>query len=150
MFVGQVVKIGKALSVPKSCYLQAKVARSPTAMTMYLTRAAFSRKRLIRSSYAGQKRKKSDGTYIGKTSLKRYQAMKDIQDFVLSRFSVSQSCFGAAVNACTGEKARARPEIEVKEKRFTAQILFLILIMLSRLFSMMLKYPVQRRRIRSV
>ncbi|KAK3920733.1 hypothetical protein KUF71_016342 [Frankliniella fusca] len=106
------VKIGKVLCVPNSCYQQARQCKSATAMTMYLVRAAFSRRRLLKSSYAGQRRKLPNGEIFQKPSLKRYQAMRDIQDFVLARFPISQSAFGSAVNACTGEKARSRPEVE--------------------------------------
>ncbi|KAK3922743.1 Topoisomerase 1-associated factor 1 [Frankliniella fusca] len=38
-------------------------------------------------------------------------------NFVLARFPISQSAFGSAVNACTGEKARSRPEkLSMKQK----------------------------------
>lgn len=105
------VKIGKSLLVPRSVYLEAQASRSPSAMTMGLIKAAFSRSKLKKSSYAGQKRTR-DGVSHQKPGLKKYQATQDIQDFVRSRFKVSQSTFGLAVNACLGNKAPKKKKVE--------------------------------------
>jgi hypothetical protein len=63
---------------PVSFHL-AKSAPSPGRAIGVLLRQAFSRKRLIKSSYAGQRRKISDGTIKVKPGLKKYQKMADIQ-----------------------------------------------------------------------
>jgi hypothetical protein len=52
----------------------AKAAKTPTSMTMILVRQAFSKRRLRRSSYAGQKR-----MGVTKPGLKKYRKMQDIQ-----------------------------------------------------------------------
>ncbi|KAK3907151.1 Lysophospholipase 1 [Frankliniella fusca] len=95
-----VKKVGVALLLSNTAYIEAKAASSPSTMTMNLVRSTFSKRRLRRSSYAGQKR----GGQAAKPSLKRYRKMQDIQDFVKSRFPYfSQSAFGAAVNNCVGK-----------------------------------------------
>lgn len=66
--------MGSALVVSNTAYILAKAAASPSAMTMLLVRAAFSKRRLRRSSYAGQKR-----NGLCKPGLKRYRKMQDIQ-----------------------------------------------------------------------
>ncbi|XP_052129341.1 uncharacterized protein LOC127750835 [Frankliniella occidentalis] len=105
------VKIGKCLTLSKTGLIQAKAARTGTAMTMYLVRAPLSKRRLMRSTYAGQKRRNGQ-----KPALKKYQLMRDIQDFVLQRFPhLSQANFGSAVNACTGERAAVREEAAYDE-----------------------------------
>lgn len=73
MFAFQ-VKVGKSLSISKTAYLEAKAARTASVMTMGLVRATFSKNRLRRSTYAGQKRKG-----VQKASLKKYQKTQDIQ-----------------------------------------------------------------------
>lgn len=106
------VKIGKSLSVAKSCYLEARAARTGSAMTKILVKGAFSIKRLKRSSYAGQKRGDDQ-----KPSLRKYMKMQDIQNFVLTRFeNFSQSNFSSAVNSCTGKKAERRKKMKLVEE----------------------------------
>lgn len=72
------VKVGKALSLPKSVFMEAKIARTPSIMAVDLVKASFSLKRLKRSTYAGQRRTRN-GEVVQKPSLKKYQKMKDIQ-----------------------------------------------------------------------
>ncbi|XP_034233030.1 uncharacterized protein LOC117640568 [Thrips palmi] len=95
-----VMKVGSALVISNTAYIAAKAASSPSQMTMTLVRAAFSKRRLRRSSYAGQKRRDKEP----KPSLKKYRKTQDIQDFVKSRFPyLTQAAFGAAVNSCLGK-----------------------------------------------
>ncbi|KAK3926380.1 3-isopropylmalate dehydratase small subunit [Frankliniella fusca] len=85
-----VVKIGKFLTISQNCYLEAKAARTPGAMTRCLVRGSFKLKRLERSTYA---------------------------DFVLSRFGdFPQQLFGAAVNECTGSKAVKKKPVQLEEE----------------------------------
>lgn len=72
------VKVGEALTLSKSVFLEAKLAKTPSSMTMELVRASFSLRRLKRSSYAGQSRNRN-GMVVQKPSLKKYRKMKDIQ-----------------------------------------------------------------------
>lgn len=62
--------------------MEAKTARSGTAMVLTLVRAAFSVKRLKRSAYAGQIRT-YDGVQKQKPGLKRYQKMRDIHGKII-------------------------------------------------------------------
>jgi hypothetical protein len=66
----------------KSVHIAAKAARTGTTMTMALVRAAFSKRRLRKSSYAGQKRMRN-GIAVQKPSLKKYRKMQDIQGKIL-------------------------------------------------------------------
>jgi len=69
------MKVGTALVISNSAYISAKAATSPSAMTMTLVRAGFSKRRLRRSNYAGQKRRGQEQ----KPGLKKYRKMQDIQ-----------------------------------------------------------------------
>ena len=106
-----------------------------------LLRQAFSRRRLIKSTYAGQIRKKGTLQQVQKPGFKKYQKMADIQSMFLSRsvswlqyertFSVSwhllfsafvldkfptlsQSSFGAILNSFLGKKANDIHQMEVR------------------------------------
>lgn len=108
----------------------ASSASSPGRTIRPLLRQAFSRRRLIKSSYAGQKRRRG-GIDIVKPGLKKYQKMADIHGmfwvidllfsfcfyscpwlvffspllaFVLKKYPhISQAAFGAIVNSFLGE-----------------------------------------------
>lgn len=75
--------MGKSLCVPSQIHIMARNAASPGRMVRPLLRQAFSRRKLIESSYAGQKRKRADGTDSSKPSLKKYQKMADIHGMTL-------------------------------------------------------------------
>ncbi|KAE8738352.1 hypothetical protein FOCC_FOCC016172 [Frankliniella occidentalis] len=131
------VKVGEVLQIKKSALMEAKLARSPTAMTVELVRIAFSEDRRRKSSYAGQVRTRN-GIRVQKPSLKKYRKMKDIQskflsylytlcygmqslssklyfllNFVKERFPhFSQAHFGQAVNSCLGKNVDAKPQKE--------------------------------------
>jgi len=79
------VKVGVVLTMNKSLYLEAEMARTPSSMSMELVRGSFLLKRLRRSSYAGQSRTRN-GKAVQKPSLKKYQKMKDIQSKDKYRF----------------------------------------------------------------
>lgn len=70
--------MGEVLTLSRTEYQEAKLARTPSSMTMELVRSAFSEKRRRKSSYAGQKRLRN-GVVVQKPSLKKYRKMKDIQ-----------------------------------------------------------------------
>ncbi|XP_034232944.1 uncharacterized protein LOC117640528 [Thrips palmi] len=104
------VRVGEVLTLTRSQHMDAKLARTPSAMTMELIRVTFSDKRLKRSSYAGQKRTRN-GVVEQKPSLKKYRSTKDIQNFVNQRFPhFTQSQFSHAVNACTGNNVGQTPK----------------------------------------
>ncbi|XP_026287065.1 uncharacterized protein LOC113212540 [Frankliniella occidentalis] len=99
------VQVGKSLLLDKTSYNIARLASSPGRMVGICLRQAFSRRRLTKSSYAGQRRTK-DGMSVTKPSLKKYQKTQDIHNFVLERFPhLTQSAFSSAVNSFLGEKA---------------------------------------------
>ncbi|KAK3907764.1 Queuine tRNA-ribosyltransferase accessory subunit 2 [Frankliniella fusca] len=98
------VQVGKSLLLDKTSYNIARLASSPGRMVGICLRQAFSRRRLMKSSYAGQRRTK-DGVTVTKPSLKKYQKTQDIHNFVLERFPhLTQSAFSSAVNSFLGEK----------------------------------------------
>lgn len=70
----QYKKVGSALILSHTAYIEAKAAHSPSTMTMNLVRSSFSDRRLRKSTYAGQKRGSE-----AKPSLKKYRKMQDIQ-----------------------------------------------------------------------
>ncbi|KAK3916164.1 ATP synthase subunit beta [Frankliniella fusca] len=110
------VCVGKSLWVSSQIYSMAANAPSPGRMVRPLLRQAFSRRRLIKSSYAGQRRKK-DGTMVVKPGLKKYQKMADIHAFVLKKFPhMSQASFGATVNSFLGEKPNVIHHMEYVEE----------------------------------
>lgn len=116
----------------------AKNASSPGRCIGPLLKQAFSRKKLIASTYAGQSRTRN-GEKVVKPGLKRYQKMADIHgmysfpssiiynlpvyltvlfyqltEFVIRKFPhLSQSAFGGAVNSFLGEKNNAEEEVMV-------------------------------------
>lgn len=90
IFIGlvcQQVQVGKSLWVPLQTHLQALHACSPGRMIRPLLRRAFSRRRLVKSTYAGQKRKRN-GIEVVKPGLKKYQKMADIHGMVLATDSL--------------------------------------------------------------
>lgn len=118
-------------------YSLSRTAASPGRMVRPLLRQAFSRRRLVNSTYAGQ-RKLFDGIPIIKKGLKKYQKMADIHGkvyfiylttiffdcshrhfplvsgFVLERFPhLSQSSFGAIVNSFLGPKPNRIRQMDV-------------------------------------
>ncbi|XP_026288727.2 uncharacterized protein LOC113213776 [Frankliniella occidentalis] len=102
------VQVGRSLLVEKTAWNMARLAPSPGRMVGILLKEAFSRRRLIRSTYAGQVRNK-----VAKPALKKYQKMQDIHNFVLERFPhTSEGAFGSHVNSFLGEKAKLPPEQE--------------------------------------
>ena len=68
------MKVGTALVITNSQYIAAKSASSPARMVTTLVKAAFTKSRLRRSTYAGQTRKG-----VAKPGLKGYKKMQDIQ-----------------------------------------------------------------------
>ncbi|KAK3924283.1 RNA-directed RNA polymerase L [Frankliniella fusca] len=98
------VQVGKSLLLDKTSYNIARLASSPGRMVGICLRQAFSRRTLMKSSYAGQRRTK-DGVTVTKPSLKKFQKTQDIHNFVLERFPhLTQSAFSSAVNSFLGEK----------------------------------------------
>ncbi|KAK3910049.1 Coiled-coil domain-containing protein 187 [Frankliniella fusca] len=107
------VLVGKKLLMSRTAFNKAKNAASPGRMIGVCLRQAFSVKRLQRSTYAGQGRKKEDGTVHSKPMLKKYQKMVDLQNFVLERFPhLTQSSFSTAVNSFTGSRLNKKPQIQ--------------------------------------
>ncbi|KAK3932906.1 Hydroxyproline O-galactosyltransferase GALT2 [Frankliniella fusca] len=115
------VLIGKSLRVSKLACSLVRSAPSPGRAVGPLLRQAFSRKRLMRSSYAGQKGRTSDGEKV-KPGLKQYRKMDDIHGFILSRFPpITQSQFGATVNSLLGARPNAVKENKLVDESESEQ-----------------------------
>ncbi|XP_034254593.1 uncharacterized protein LOC117653198 [Thrips palmi] len=109
------VLVGKSLYVSPDAHMMAMHAPSPGRMIRPLLRQAFKRDKLIKSTYAGQARRKGNEVVV-KPGLKKYQKMADIHACVLKRFPhLSQSAFGAAVNSFLGEGPNAIHHIEYRD-----------------------------------
>lgn len=73
--------------------MEAKTARTGTAMVLTLVKASFSAKRLQRSCYAGQSRT-INGVKSQKPGLKKYQKMRDIQGKIIQfKYLLGVFCF---------------------------------------------------------